>query len=975
MVQSTRHSSSWPVGPGEMAECIRRHDWAATALGPIAGWPPHLRTALDICLASPIPTAILWGDERLQLYNDAYRPIARERHPAILGRPVFENWPDARELIRPMLDRVFASGEPTLAENWPVLLDGPAGAPVERFFTFSFSAIRDRYGGVGGALHTAIENTARVRAGQRLRELTNDAGLGTDFRALFQAAPAPLLLLAPPDFHVVAANDAMLRASGEPPERLLGRPVFELFARWPNGGSIEPPLRASLERVLVRRTPDSPSMVAQHGLPGGPGPRWWSVINTPVLDQRGEVALIIQRAEDLTELVRLRSASEAQAQLDSDQQALMARLREAVGANTGGWPREEEQAPQPQAHLLGAVLDSICDYVYAFDREHRLAYANRATRELFGPEHDPIGRTLRELGYPRALAQRLDGHIQRILETGQTIEDEVLFTSPAGTRACYQFVWGPVRGGEGGVERVVGVSRDISERRRMEERLRQGEARQSFLLQMGDRIRGLNDAGVLMATVSDMVGRHLRVGRCGYGEVTDCGQFFLVERDWTDGVMPSLAGRAQLAEFGEAVVTQYRAGQTVVLDDTLEDARTRGAEQAYAGAGRVRAGVGVPLVKGNRFVAAFYVHQSRPRHWRDEEVALLGEVAERTWAAVARARAERALRESEQRYRALFDAIDEGFCLIEKVDTAPGQPSDYRYLVTNPAFARHTGIGGVVGRTMRKVFPDAAPSWYGTFDSIIDSGEAFRFEHGLITHGRVFDVYACRLDDGTRRRVAVIFNDITERKRHEQHQRLLLHELNHRVKNTLVTVQSMAMQTFRPGADPEQAREQFEGRLMALSRAHDILTRESWSGASLAAIVQEAIAPYRDQRRERLYASGPPVWLPPRHALAFAMVLHELGTNAVKYGALSSRDGRVDIGWTANESLRLRWVESGGPAVVPPARRGFGSRLIERGLRHEIGGRVILQFAAGGVVCTIEAPLHQPGEAGGGERQATESAV
>jgi PAS domain S-box-containing protein len=495
----------------------------------------------------------------------------------------------------------------------------------------------------------------------------------------------------------------------------------------------------------------------------------------------------------------------------------------------------------------------------------------------------------------------------------------------------------------------------------MEERLRQGEARQSFLLQLGDRIRGLNDAARLMAAVSEMVGRHLRVGRCGYGEVTDCGQFFHVERDWTDGAMPSLAGRVALADFGEAVVAQYRVGQTVVLDDTLDDARTRGSARAYAGVGHLRAGVGVPLIKGGRFVAAFYVHQSRPRRWRDEEVALLGEVAERTWAAVARARAERALRESERRYRALFDAIDEGFCLVEKVDTAPGQASDYRYLVTNPAFAKHTGIGGVVGRTMREVFPDAAASWYDTFDSIIGSGEAFRFEHGLVTHGRVFDVYACRLDDGTRRRVAVIFNDITERKRHEQHQRLLLNELNHRVKNTLVTVQSMAMQSFRPGCDPEQARQQFEGRLMALSRAHDILTRESWGGAPLESIVQEAIAPYRDQHLDRLHADGPHVWLPPRHALAFAMVLHELGTNAVKYGALSGADGRVEIGWTANGSLRLRWAESGGPPVVPPARRGFGSRLIERGLRHEIGGRVTLQFAPGGVVCTIETPLGGPG--------------
>ncbi|UGB37097.1 PAS domain-containing protein [Frateuria soli] len=952
MVQSTRHSS-WPVGQGEMAGCIRRHDWAATALGPIAGWPPHLRTAVDICLASPLPIAILWGEQRLQLYNDAYRAIAQQRHPAILGRPVLENWAEVRDLIGPMLDRVFTNGEPSVAENMPVLVEDTSGVPVERVFAFTFSAIHDRYGRVTGAFHTAVEVTARLRTEHHLRDVLSEAGLGAGFRALFQAAPAPLLLLAPPDFRVVAANDALLRASGRSSESLLGRPGFDLLASWTNHAEVEQQLRVSLDRVLRRRVADSLPMVVQRHRSRQRGPRYWSISNTPVLDPRGRVALVLHRCEDVTELVRLHSAGEAHAQLDRDQQALLARLRE-VGAT------RPEATPQQTPWLFTAMLDSIPDYIYAFDRAHRFAYVNRAMRQLFGQAGDPVGRTFQELGYPSTLAERLDGHLRHIFDTGETVEDELFFTSPNGPRAYYQFAWGPVRSEGGRIEQVVGVSRDTSERRRMEERLRQGEARQSFLLQMGDRIRGLDDAARITSAISEMVGRHLGVGRCGYGEVTDCGQYFVVERDWTDGQMPSLAGRVRLADFGAAVVDQYRAAHTVVLEDTLEDARTRGSGQAYARTGHVRAGVGVPLSKGGRFVAVFYVNQSQPRHWRDEEVALLGEVAERIWAAVARARAERALRESEQRYRALFDALDEGFCLLERVDTAPDQPSDYRYLVTNPAFAAHTGIDRVIGRTVREVFPEASAFWYDTFDSVIGSGEAFRFEHGLVTHGRVFDVYACRLDDGTHRRVAVLFHDITERKRHDQHQRLLLNELNHRVKNTLVTVQSMAMQSFRPDVDPELARLQFEGRLMALSRAHDILTRESWSRAPLDGIVREAIAPYRDLHHDRLHAEGPPVWLPPRHALAFAMVLHELGTNAVKYGALSNQAGQVDIRWEARGRLRLTWTESGGPPVQPPTARGFGSRLIERGLHHEIGGRVRLEFAPGGVACSIEVPLDEP---------------
>lgn len=964
MVQSTRHSSSWPMGPGEMAECIRRHDWSTTALGPIAGWPPHLRTAIDICLASPIPTAILWGEQRLQLYNDAYHTLAQYRHPAILGRPLLESWPEAAELAGAMLDRVQASGEPSQAEDWPVRMTGPAGLPVERFFAVTFSAIHDRYGRVAGVWHTAIETTARQHAERRLRKLMGDAGLGSDFRALFQAAPAPLLLLAPPDFLVLAANDASLRARAGSRGSLPGRPVFDLLADSPDRFVLEGQLRASLDRVLARRVPDTLPAAVRDGLAGSHDQRWWSVINSPVLDTHGEVALVIHRTEDVTELVKLRSASEAQAQLEREHQALMTRLREA-GAATAS----DEPAGLPSVRPSSwpaTLLDAISDHVYAFDDTHRLAYVNRATRPLFGlATEEPLGKTPDELDCPPELTRRLDRHLTHIFATGASIEDEIRFTSPGGGYAYFQFVWGPVRE-DGRITHVIGVARDTSERRRMEERLRLGEARQSFLLQLDDRVRGLNDAAPIVATVGEMVGRHLAVGRCGYGEVTQCGHYFQVERDWTDGAMPSLAGQTRLADFGSAVLAQYRAGQTVVIDDTLEDARTRGAEQAYAEAGRTRAGIGVPLFKGGRFVAAFYVHQTRPRHWREEEVALVGEVAERIWAAVARARAERALRESERRYRALFDAIDEGFCLIEKVDTAPGEPSDYRYLATNPAFVTHTGIGEVIGRTMREMFPDLAHFWYDTFDSVIGTGEAFRFEHGLLDQGRVFDVYAGRLDDGTRRRVAVIFNDITERKRHEEHQRLLLNELNHRVKNTLAAVQSMAAQSFRPGTDLEDARRQFEGRLMALSRAHDILTRESWGGAALADIVRESIAPYRDHRRDRLHAHGPAVWLPPRHALAFAMVLHELCTNAVKYGALSGADGEIGIEWSVRAgSLRLHWVESGGPRVAQPTRRGFGSRLIERGLRHEIGGCVELAFAPGGVTCTIEAPL---GDAGRRER-------
>jgi two-component sensor histidine kinase len=208
-------------------------------------------------------------------------------------------------------------------------------------------------------------------------------------------------------------------------------------------------------------------------------------------------------------------------------------------------------------------------------------------------------------------------------------------------------------------------------------------------------------------------------------------------------------------------------------------------------------------------------------------------------------------------------------------------------------------------------------------------------------------------------------NELAER---QEHQRLLVNELNHRVKNTLATVQSIAMQTFRGDAATASSRETFEARLMALSKAQDVLTRENWEGADLGEVVREAVAPHCGDDRGRLAANGPQVMLPARMALALAMALHELCTNAAKYGAFSRPGGRVAIEWLLvvrgeQTRLRLTWRESGGPPVVLPSRRGFGSRLIERGLARELNGEVRLDYDPGGVVCTIDVPIPQHGGA------------
>ncbi|HWX65523.1 MAG TPA: chemotaxis protein CheB [Rhodanobacter sp.] len=223
--------------------------------------------------------------------------------------------------------------------------------------------------------------------------------------------------------------------------------------------------------------------------------------------------------------------------------------------------------------------------------------------------------------------------------------------------------------------------------------------------------------------------------------------------------------------------------------------------------------------------------------------------------------------------------------------------------------------------------------------------------------------------DGTMFAGKLIARDVTERVRAERHTEMMLAELNHRVKNTLATVQAIAQQTITNAPDLPNFAESFLSRLLALSHTHNLLAQDAWLGAPLIGIVNNELAPYRqdsdtrvDDARVRL--QGDETHLPPKQALALSMAFHELATNAGKYGSLSIPEGQVTVTWTTRMKgqrpwLLLQWTESGGPTVEPPTRRGFGSRLIDEGVPYELDGEVTLAFPPGGVTCTIDVPLDE----------------
>ena len=326
----------------------------------------------------------------------------------------------------------------------------------------------------------------------------------------------------------------------------------------------------------------------------------------------------------------------------------------------------------------------------------------------------------------------------------------------------------------------------------------------------------------------------------------------------------------------------------------------------------------------------------------------------------ARREAEARVRESEEEYRRLFNSIDQGFCVIEMIYDEDGRATDYRFIEVNAAFERQTGLADTAGRRMRSLVPDHEEFWFETYGRIARSGKPERFEHEAETLGRYYEVYAFPLDSSGERKVGVLFNDIRARKEAEAERELLARELSHRVKNTLAVVQALARQTG--GRTVDEFRDAFAGRLGALAKAHSLLLDSDWRTTDLGALVRAAMAAYDGEQAESVRIEGPPLTVEAKQSLGLSLVLHELATNALKYGALSTKGGTVRISWSEEDDgeggrvVRFRWIERDGPKIAPPEEEGFGTQMIQRAGQYDLGGEVEMVWAADGLTCEIVFP-------------------
>lgn len=500
---------------------------------------------------------------------------------------------------------------------------------------------------------------------------------------------------------------------------------------------------------------------------------------------------------------------------------------------------------------------------------------------------------------------------------------------------------------------------DITERKRAEEALRASAARATFRATFADALRPLADPVEVQAVAARLLGEHLGASRVFYAEVDPDGGADRVAADYCDGV-PSAAGTHDLGDYGPRVAAALEAGQTLAADDCEADPKLMARDRARYAALAVRAYVAVPLVKRSRLVGHVMVHQAEPRAWTPEEVALVEETAERTWAAAEQRRAEGARRESEgklrllvesatdyaifttdldrrvtswnagaealfgytegeivgrsgdvlftpedrdagvpekeaaqalaegrapdnrwhlrkdgtrfyvngvstplrdgavvgfvkiardltaqreaeaahaaseERYRTLFTSIDEGFALCEVVVGDDGRPTDYRFLDVNPAFGEMTGLPpDAAGRTARELVPDLEDRWVETYARVGIGREAVRFENGSEAMGRWFDVYAAPVEAPEKRRFALVFTDVTERKRAEREVRALNATLEGRVRERTVQVRKLAARL----AVAEQTERQRIAHVL-----HDDLQQQLFGLSMVLSLLQRAPA-------------------------------------------------------------------------------------------------------------------------------------
>nr|WP_318781085.1 PAS domain S-box protein [Brevundimonas goettingensis] len=690
---------------------IRAYDWASTPLGPIDAWPQSLKTATGLLIASPVPIVMLWGEPGVMLYNDAYSVFAGGRHPQLLGSNVREGWPEVADFNDNVMKVGLAGG--TLAYKDQELTLYRTGQPEQVWMNLDYWPVPGEDGRPAGVIATVVETTEKVRA-DRLRAETNErlelalsAGRGIGTWDWDISADR------------VVADERFAELYGvDPAVARDGAPLSAFFK------GIHPDdaerVGEEVERAIQTRAP----FRSEYRLVQPDGEiRWVSAEGRIITNADGKALRFPGVTFDIT-----------------DRRATDAALAETE-------TRYDT--------LFGATNTGFCIIQMKFDADMRpvdymIVEGNPAFAEMTGLQN-ANGKWVSEIA--PGLEQHWFDLYGQVALTGKTAR----FENPADVFGRWYDVEA-LRIGDPALHRVAILFTNITERKQI-------EARQAALLELTDTLRDLTDAEEIAQASSAILARALNVTRAGYGVMNLAAETVTIARDYNAAGMSSIAGTLKFRDFG-SYIDDLARGETVVVTDTTADARTADTAEALAGIG-VSSFINMPLTEQGRVVALVFVNNVTPRRWSDSDVELLREVAARVRIAIERARAAADLEDSEARYRTLFDTMDEGFCIIEFFDGPHGPDSDYIHVEANPAYAAQAGIDHVVGKKLREMVGDEADAWVARYGAVLKTGVPIRFEQELEATGRWLELSAFRVEPPERRQVAVLFQDLTERRKAE----------------------------------------------------------------------------------------------------------------------------------------------------------------------------------------------------------------
>lgn len=610
-----------------------------------------------------------------------------------------------------------------------------------------------------------------------------------------------------------------------------------------------------------------------------------------------------------------------------------------------------------QATSLAQLLDALPLAVYMTNADGVLTYFNRAAADLAGRE-PVVGSDLWCVGHklysadgvlidhsecPMAVALRERRAVRGI---------EIIVERPDGARVPVMPFPTPISDAAGNFVGAVNVLMDISELKRAQTALIRRADVQEAMRRFTERLYRAGKVADAYDAALDAIADVLGSKRAAVLVFDDAGiARFVASRGLSDGYRQAVEGHSP-----------WKPGEkdpAAIFVEDIDRTDEPDALKATIKAENIRGLAFVPLVGADGTIGKFMLYYGEPHAFTKEEAELSVVIARHLGFSLDRWQSEglrRAADEARGRLAAIVESSD---------DAIISKDLNGRILSWNKGAERLFGYLAeeAIGKSIAMLVPEGHHDEETHIIGRIRRGE--RVEHYETVRQRKdgsridisLAISPIRNSHGQVVGASKIARDVGERRRADEHKTLLIHELNHRVKNTLATVQSLAMQSLRDGKAGGQ--EDFEGRLIALSRAHDVLTDENWQGAWLGDVVRQAMAPFRE---DRVVAEGPSVRLSPKQSLAISMALHELATNAAKYGALSGDAGTVKIVWTVTNGheparLQFTWTEEGGPAVTQPRQQGFGSRMISRSLANELSGTAELEFKSEGVVCSISTPI------------------